>query len=64
MLIECEGCEVRGSACGDCVVTAVLGVSPAQPVDLDDRELAALGLLADVGMVAPLRHRRSNRCAS
>lgn len=26
MIIDCEGCAVRGDACGDCVVGVLLGV--------------------------------------
>ena len=55
MLIECDSCEVRGTGCGQCVVTALLGVPAAGEVDIDDDELRALDVLADVGMVAPLR---------
>jgi hypothetical protein len=29
MLIDCEGCSVRGSACGGCVVTLFLDAPPA-----------------------------------
>jgi hypothetical protein len=51
MLIDCSTCAVRDLACGDCVVTALLGPH----VDLTDREQQALGVLADSGLVAPLR---------
>ena len=54
MQIDCETCPVRGDACGDCVVTALLG-----PPQLDDREGAALVLLADHGLVPPLRDPRA-----
>ncbi len=30
MIIDCDGCEVRGSACGDCVIGVLLG-APAAP---------------------------------
>jgi hypothetical protein len=30
MIIDCDGCAVRGSACGDCVIGVLLGApSPA-----------------------------------
>jgi len=29
MLIDCDACGVRGPACGDCVVTVLLGGAPA-----------------------------------
>jgi hypothetical protein len=52
MLIDCNSCEVRGLACGDCVVSALLGGPPA---DLDEGECAALDALAGSGLVPPLR---------
>lgn len=52
MIIDCDRCEVRGLACGDCVVTALLGSPPAE---LDDGESAALEALAGSGLVPPLR---------
>lgn len=52
MIIDCDRCEVRGLACGDCVVTALLGGPPGE---LDDGEAAALDVLAGSGLVPPLR---------
>jgi hypothetical protein len=54
VLIDCDSCEVRGLACGDCVVTALLG-APPEGVVLDDEERRALEVLAGSGLVAPLR---------
>ncbi|GAA5184021.1 hypothetical protein GCM10023322_24580 [Rugosimonospora acidiphila] len=54
MLIDCDNCEVRGSACGACVVSVLLGAPPAG-VELDESEQAALAVLADAGMVPRLR---------
>jgi hypothetical protein len=54
MLIDCETCVARDRACGDCVITVLLGAPPA-PVDLDEDERAAIGSLADAGLVPPLR---------
>ncbi len=34
MIIDCDGCGVRGSACGDCVIGVLLGV-PAVPAAAD-----------------------------
>ena len=53
MIIDCDSCEVRGLACGDCVVTALLG-SPPGGVEIDDGERAALDALAGSGLVPPL----------
>jgi len=52
VIIDCDSCEVRGLACGDCVVTALLGSPPAE---LDAGETAALEVLAGSGLVPPLR---------
>jgi len=54
MVIDCDGCAVRGLACGDCVVSVVLGAPPAG-VDLDDDVRQALRVLADEGLVPRLR---------
>ncbi len=58
MLIDCDTCQVRGAACGDCVVTVLLGL-PAELgpdlVELDDVEQAAVQALAEGGLIPPLR---------
>jgi hypothetical protein len=54
VIIDCDSCEVRGLACGDCVVTALLG-SPPSGVEIDESERAALDALAGSGLVPPLR---------
>jgi len=55
VVIDCDRCLVRSpSACGDCVVTVLLG-SPPAGIELDVHELAALGALAEAGCVPPLR---------
>jgi hypothetical protein len=54
MLIDCDGCAVRGPGCPDCVVTVLLGASPG-PVELDEVERQALAVLADGGLLPPLR---------
>ena len=41
MLIDCDGCAVRDLACGDCVVTVLLGAPPGG-VEVDDGERLAL----------------------
>lgn len=53
--VDCDSCVVRGpSACGDCVVTVLLGAPPAG-VHLDLEERTALDVLAQAGVVPPLR---------
>lgn len=54
MIIDCDRCEARGRACGDCVVAVILG-APPERVELDARQQAAIGVLADSGLVPPLR---------
>ncbi|MGH3098930.1 MAG: hypothetical protein ACRDMV_23330 [Streptosporangiales bacterium] len=58
MLIDCDSCEMRNIACDDCMVTALLGSAPAEApgaVRIDEGEQAALGALAESGLVPPLR---------
>lgn len=58
MLIDCDTCVVRGTGCGDCVVSVLLG-APPDGVELDRAEQAAIDVLARTGLVPPLRLRRS-----
>lgn len=69
MIIECDSCEVRGHACGECVIGVLLGTpeprlseteghdvpSGAPIVQLDAPERRALDVLADQGLVPRLR---------
>ena len=69
MIIDCGSCAVAGLACGDCVVSVLLGAPewsehppgdgdtwPGVTVtDVDDDHAAALEVLADSGLVPPLR---------
>jgi hypothetical protein len=54
VLIDCDTCLARGISCGDCVISVLLA-TPGKPTELDDAERAALGSLAAVGLVPPLR---------
>jgi hypothetical protein len=54
MLIDCDTCIAPAHACRDCVVTVLLDRAPV-PVDLDESERAAIGSLAEAGLVPPLR---------
>lgn len=54
MLIDCDSCEVRGNACGGCVMTVLLGAPPGG-VELDPEEQTALAVLARSGLVPELR---------
>jgi len=66
MHIDCDTCAVKGLACSSCVVTVLLGSTP-DGVEWDETERAALGVLADSGLVPPLRlvpfHRHRGRAA-
>ncbi len=58
MIIDCEQCTAAPVACGDCVVSVLLGMpglsEPAVPL-IDDEHLAAVSALADSGLIPPLR---------
>ena len=51
--IDCASCPMRAIACDDCVVSVVLG-----PPEFDAAASAALVVLADRGLVPPLRDPR------
>lgn len=53
MVIDCGTCIVAGLACQDCVVSVLLG-APEIPV-LADEHVSALSVLADSGLIPPLR---------
>jgi len=67
MIIDCGTCAVAGPACGDCVVTVLPGAPdlseggacPPSPLavvtDVADEHAAAIAVLADSGLVPPLR---------
>ena len=58
MIIECEQCTAAPVACGDCVVSVLLGMpgvaEPPAPL-IADEHLAAVSALADSGLIPPLR---------
>ena len=54
MIVDCDRCEVRGDACGDCVITVLLGAPPGG-VRLDVTEQRAIDALAGAGLVPRLR---------
>lgn len=54
VVVDCDSCLVRCPAvCGDCVVSVLLG--PPGEVAFDNDERVALDLLAESGLVPPLR---------
>jgi hypothetical protein len=54
MIVDCDRCAVRGGACQDCVITALLGTPPGG-VEFDGTERWALDTLAEAGMVPRLQ---------
>jgi hypothetical protein len=57
--IDCDECAMEGTdACGDCVVTFLLGREPGDAVIIDVSEARALRLLEQGGLAPALRHRR------
>lgn len=56
--IDCGECVMAGSdACGDCVVSYVVGREPGEALVIDAQEERALRLLGSSGLVPGLRHR-------
>ena len=57
MVIDCESCQVAGPACDDCVVSVLLGTPDpgVVGVPIDAEHARAIGVLADSGLVPPLR---------
>jgi hypothetical protein len=53
MFNDCRRCDTRGAACQDCVVAVIAPLNGAR--HLEAEELRALSVLADAGMVPPLR---------
>ena len=54
MIVDCDRCVVRGDACGECVITVLLGAPPGG-VDLDGADRKALDTLAAAGIVPRLQ---------
>ena len=50
MVIDCDTCTAAGPACGDCVVSLLLG-----PPELSAEHERAVGVLAQTGLIPPLR---------
>jgi hypothetical protein len=53
MMIDCGRCRMRGAGCPDCVVSVI--EPPRAAGHLGREELRALRVLADAGLVPPLR---------
>lgn len=60
MMIDCGHCVMRGTGCRDCVIAvieppSVTGCPVQVRGHLDEAEVRAIGVLADAGLVPPLR---------
>ncbi|MBU6277796.1 MAG: hypothetical protein KGN78_00995 [Actinomycetales bacterium] len=60
MIIDCHSCQAAGPACGDCLVTVLLGnpgfgTQEIGTHEVADEHEAAVGVLAASGLVPPLR---------
>ena len=56
MIIDCDSCSVRNLACGDCVVSVLLSITVfGDQAEISPDGVGALGVLADRGLVPPLR---------
>jgi hypothetical protein len=64
LVIDCDRCSMRGVGCDDCVVSVLLGGPPVD-APLDETEQHAIDVLAEAGLVPPLRmvESRSGRSA-
>jgi hypothetical protein len=54
MVIDCDRCEARGLACGNCAASVIVAEEP-EP-ELGPAELRALTVLANAGLIPPLRY--------
>jgi hypothetical protein len=61
MIIDCDSCAIRGLACGDCVVSVLLGVP--ENVEIDVLEQRAIDMLERAGIVPRLRPAPVDRSA-
>jgi len=59
LIISCDDCVVGPSElCQDCVVSFLVERDPGDAIVIDADEARAVRMLADVGLVPMLRHRR------
>lgn len=68
MIIDCYHCQARGAGCADCAATHVLGDTVLGDTvmadtalgddctSLDLAEMRALSVLANLGLIPPLRY--------
>jgi hypothetical protein len=59
MRIDCDDCRMQGTdACGDCIVTFVVGREPGDALVIDADEERAVRLLASAGLIRDLKYER------
>ena len=54
MIIDCGTCTAGPAACGDCVVSVLLG-PPTTRLEIAEEHRDAVAVLADSGLIPPLR---------
>lgn len=55
MLVDCNACAARGPACGECVVSVLMGAPDAAGSGLHPEEVRALDAMSAGGLLPPLR---------
>jgi len=64
LTIDCACCAAREtSTCDDCLVTYLVGAEAGAPVEFDEQEAHAVGLLADAGLVPASQFRPQSESA-
>lgn len=54
MIIDCDTCTAGPAACGDCVVSVLLGPPTTLP-EIAEEHRGAVAVLAESGLIPPLR---------
>ncbi|MDR0489445.1 MAG: hypothetical protein LBG99_08675 [Propionibacteriaceae bacterium] len=54
-VIDCDTCQARNLSCGDCLMSVIADPEFGQPVRFSEQEKEALAVMADAGLVPPLR---------
>ncbi|MCL1923219.1 MAG: hypothetical protein FWG15_05115 [Propionibacteriaceae bacterium] len=54
-VIDCERCLADPSSCSDCLMSMLSDPDYGQPVRFTTQEREALDIMAEVGLVPPLR---------
>ncbi|MDR2973495.1 MAG: hypothetical protein LBV00_02100 [Propionibacteriaceae bacterium] len=53
--IDCGTCQADVTACGDCLMSFIASPGYGEPVRFSAEEKDALDVMADVGLLPPLR---------